>query len=53
MRVAQLRKLLAKMADLHQKGGRMADADALRKLAAALKAADKQTVAQALQQLKS
>jgi hypothetical protein len=51
MKVSQLRCVLATMADVHQKSGRSDDADALRKLAVALKKSDKEQVSKMVEKL--
>jgi hypothetical protein len=51
MKVAQLRRTLEAMAKVYQSGGKLEDAEVLRKLASALSPADKDQVSKALQKL--
>lgn len=51
MKVAQLRKLLEEAAAVYERTGPSQDADALRRLAEAIREADTQTVAKLVQRL--
>ena len=51
MKISQLRGVLNAMAAVHSKSGRTHDAEALRKLAEALKPADKEQVAKLVEKL--
>ena len=51
MKIAQLRRVLDTVAKIQYKAGRSTEAEALSKLALALKAADKEQVAKAVEKL--
>lgn len=51
MTVARLRQTLEAMANIYQRSGRGQDAEALRKLAHALRCADKEQVSKAIDKL--
>ncbi len=51
MKISQLRKVLDAVAVIHQQAGRSDTAEGLRKLATALRSADKQTVAKTVEEL--
>ena len=51
MKIAQFRRVLDTVAAMHEKADRPRDADVLRKLAAALKTADKEQVSKVVDKL--
>jgi energy-converting hydrogenase A subunit M len=53
MKIAQLRQTLEAMAKVYQSGGKLEDAEVLRKLCRALSPADKDQVSKALERLRS
>jgi hypothetical protein len=51
MKIAQLRRVLETVADIHESGNRRDQAELLRKLSAALKMADKEQVTKTVEKL--